>query len=206
MKSYWLWNLIKETYIFIIVIWLIVSVILKGSRHYKTYLTLSAVIYTLLLLYLTLLGRKASTEYKMEFSFLWEYRLALSGDTGWWIQILDNIMLFVPMGWLYGGLKECNPPQGNRSQGGTENGRTRDNITAENGTSRGKLKWLKAILFGLCASSSIELCQLVFRLGLFEFDDILNNTVGMMTGYGVYRVISRHYRAAGEKRKRRLWK
>lgn len=162
--------MIEESYIFIIVIWLTVAVILKGSRHNKTYLTVSAVIYILILLYVTLLGRTASIEYKMELSFLWEYRLALSGHTGWWVQIFDNIMLFVPMGWLWGGLRE------------QPDGLSQDEIKKN----KIRTQWLKAIFFALCASSTIELCQLVFKLGLFEFDDILNNTIGMIVGYGVY--------------------
>lgn len=182
MRFYWLWNLIQDTYIFIIAIWLIVAVILKGSRHNKLYLMVSDVIYILILLYVTLLGRTASTEYKMELSFLWEYRLALSGHTGWWVQIFDNIILFVPMGWLWGGLRS-----GLREQrGGLSQDEIKKNRVGENGTAGEKLKWLKAILFGLCASLIIELCQLVFKLGLFEFDDILNNTVGMIVGYGMY--------------------
>lgn len=37
-------------------------------------------------------------------SFLWEYRLALAGSMYWVLQILNNIILFVPMGVLYGKL------------------------------------------------------------------------------------------------------
>lgn len=182
MHLQFFWNIIKDTYIFIILAWLITAILLKHQRYYKTYLTVSAVIYILILLYVTLLGRTASMEYKMELSFLWEYRLALSGHTGWWAQIFDNIMLFVPMGWLWGGLRS-----GLREQrGGLLQERTKDSRTVENGTAGEKLKWLKAIIFGLCASLIIELCQLVFKLGLFEFDDILNNTVGMIAGDGVY--------------------
>ena len=32
-------------------------------------------------------------------------------------------------------------------------------------------------------SLSIELCQLVFHMGLFEFDDIINNTIGAILGF-----------------------
>lgn len=32
---------------------------------------------------------------------------------------------------------------------------------------------------------TVELCQLVFRLGLFELDDIFNNTMGMLLGYAI---------------------
>lgn len=131
-------------------------------------------VYVVVLLYVTLLGRTASSEYKMELSFLWEYRLALSGNNAWWVQIFDNIMLFVPMGWLYGGIREVyvKSPQDRRKNS----------------------VWSKVILLGLGASSAIELCQLMFKLGLFEFDDILNNTIGMMVGYGLHHLLERKYK------------
>lgn len=153
-----MWNIIQNYYIFAIVAWIVVAVAMRDHEHYKKYLIISAVVYAAVLLYVTLLGRTAKSEYQMELSFLWEYRLALQGKTGWWFQIFDNIMLFLPMGWIYGSLKK--------------------------GTC-----WWKAAVFGACISFSIELAQLVFKLGLFEFDDILNNTIGMTIGYGVYRVI-----------------
>lgn len=41
--------------------------------------------------------------------------------------------------------------------------------------------------FGL--SLGIEVCQLVFRLGLFEWDDILHNGLGCTLGVGVVRLV-----------------
>ena len=32
----------------------------------------------------------------------------------------------------------------------------------------------------------IELLQLIFRCGLFEFDDMIHNTLGATIGYGVW--------------------
>ncbi|XCP86584.1 VanZ family protein [Roseburia hominis] len=162
-----LWNIKQETYIFIIAIWLIIAVLLKGSRHNKRYLIVSSVIYTLILLYVTLLGCTASTEYKMELSFLWEYRLALNGHTAGGCKY-SIILCFFSNGLdIWRDTQRCGSSQGERSQCGVS-------------------QWLKAIIFGLCASALIEFCQLVFKLGLFEFDDILNNTVGRVVGYGLY--------------------
>ena len=47
----------------------------------------------------------------------------------------------------------------------------------------GKWKWWQVILAGFLLSATVETTQLVCRIGLFEFDDMLNNTVG--TGLGV---------------------
>lgn len=50
-----------------------------------------------------------------------------------------------------------------------------------------KLKW--TVLSGVVLSSVIEVIQLVFHRGLFEFDDIFNNTVGVLLGYGMHILI-----------------
>lgn len=44
------------------------------------------------------------------------------------------------------------------------------------------------VLMGFGLSLCIELCQLVFRLGLFEWDDILHNGVGCALGMAVMRI------------------
>lgn len=41
----------------------------------------------------------------------------------------------------------------------------------------------KVILFGLMASLIVETIQLVTKLGFFDIDDLINNTVGTVIGY-----------------------
>lgn len=53
----------------------------------------------------------------------------------------------------------------------------------------GKRKGLKVVLFGFLLSSSIEIIQLVFKIGLFEFDDIIGNTIGCLIGAVVGRAV-----------------
>ena len=44
-------------------------------------------------------------------------------------------------------------------------------------------KWgLKVVLIGFMLSTLIEVTQLMFKIGLFEFDDIFGNTVGCLIG------------------------
>lgn len=49
----------------------------------------------------------------------------------------------------------------------------------------------RTLLFGLGCTVTIEVLQLLTRRGLFEFDDILHNTLGVAAGYGVYKVCGR---------------
>ena len=72
------------------------------------------------------------------------------------IGILQNIILFIPFGFLL-----C---------GATDQARTS-----------------RILLLGFLLSLSIELCQLFFRLGWFEVDDILHNVLGTYLGICLYR-------------------
>lgn len=45
-----------------------------------------------------------------------------------------------------------------------------------------KLKIKKAFLYGFFVSAVIESCQLVFKCGLFEWDDMIHNGIGCMLG------------------------
>ena len=45
-----------------------------------------------------------------------------------------------------------------------------------------KVRLHRGVLFGLFISSGIEICQLVLKRGLFEWDDIIHNSLGCMIG------------------------
>lgn len=47
----------------------------------------------------------------------------------------------------------------------------------------------KILLIGAGASFSAELIQFTFKLGAFDVDDIILNTVGVILGYVTYRVV-----------------
>lgn len=50
-------------------------------------------------------------------------------------------------------------------------------------------KFIITIASAVGISLLIELLQLVTKRGLFEFDDIIHNTLGAVIGYGVYKLI-----------------
>ncbi|MGP8313507.1 VanZ family protein [Enterocloster aldenensis] len=52
----------------------------------------------------------------------------------------------------------------------------------------------RTLLFGLACTVAIEVLQLITKRGLFEFDDIFHNIVGVAVGYGGYKVCSRWVR------------
>ena len=54
-----------------------------------------------------------------------------------------------------------------------------------------KLRVMHVILIGFLSSLLTETIQLVFRLGLFELDDLVNNTLGTIIGVALYLLLIR---------------
>lgn len=117
----------------------------------------------LLILYMTLLTREPSADHKnMLLHPFWEYvNLFRHFDLSYAHDIFLNIALFIPFGFS---VPLC----------------------------FSTMKKFK--LMALCAalvSVSIELIQLIFRLGWCEFDDVFNNTVGACIGLGLYKIFEK---------------
>jgi glycopeptide antibiotics resistance protein len=45
--------------------------------------------------------------------------------------------------------------------------------------------WQKALVLGVVTGLSFEVMEVVFRVGIFDVDDIMLNAFGVMLGYGV---------------------
>ena len=58
-------------------------------------------------------------------------------------------------------------------------------------TIQNKLKSYVVIPIGFCLSLFIEVSQLIFDKGMFEIDDLVLNTAGVVIGYIIYKVMSR---------------
>ena len=57
--------------------------------------------------------------------------------------------------------------------------------------SRRNRKWYNTVSFGLIFSLILETLQLIFKVGSFDVDDMLLNTVGAGLGFLVYRTVQR---------------
>lgn len=104
--------------------------------------------------------RTPGRTYSYELSLFWSYRLALAGNTKLAQEIVLNILLYMPLGFILPEVFEQAKP------------------------------W-QLILFLLVLSGMIESIQLFTKLGLFEFDDIFNNTLGGVLGMGCSSVLTR---------------
>ena len=50
-------------------------------------------------------------------------------------------------------------------------------------------KWYNTVMFGFVFSLMLETLQLVFKVGSFDVDDMLLNTLGAAAGYLCYRLV-----------------
>lgn len=115
------------------------------------------VAYIFMVLWITLLGRKANGSVNMLLSPFWEYKKFfqhMSFHTAH--DIVLNMLMFMPFGFL---LPLSFPKMSH-------------------------LKYI--IIFAVLFFALIETGQLLFSRGWCEFDDIFNNTVGAIIGYLVY--------------------
>lgn len=46
--------------------------------------------------------------------------------------------------------------------------------------------WRKALVLGVATGLTMELMELIFRVGIFDVDDVMLNALGVMVGYGVF--------------------
>ena len=119
-------------------------------------MVLALSIYLAVLLGGTILNREIGEEYKIEWVPFWSYiDLFSKWERHLAVQIVYNVLVFIPWGFLVSEIV-C--------------------VTR-------KLRMI--VLSAIVLSFGIELIQLVFKLGLFEFDDIFHNVLGAMIGYGL---------------------
>lgn len=84
------------------------------------------------------------------------------------MEIILNYILFMPLGFLF---YLC--------------------FGEKRSYSRVWINTAKVVLIGFLLSASIESIQLVFRIGLFEFDDMIGNTIGCLIGAVVGKMVEK---------------
>jgi len=141
------------------------------------------ILYILINLCETLLFRESSHDAIYMLAPFWSYRAALSlyepgrgfglfiTDVRLFRQIILNILLYVPFGYL---LPFAWPKLAQRK-------RPRPHGSG----ARRAFPW-RVVLIGMAFSLTTECIQLVSRVGLFELDDIFDNTIGCVLGAGLY--------------------
>lgn len=124
-------------------------------------------IYVFAVIWFTVLNR-AVRYHVARFELFWSYRAWLAGDTGIGREILLNIALFIPLGLL---LPSVFP-------------------AARLGVSK-KKQTIIVVAVAAVFSLLIELLQLVSIRGLFEWDDLISNTLGAAIGFCIYSILGK---------------
>ena len=153
-------------------LWLIIVAVVAGAVNAlvagKKITTKAIVFRSLLAAYVvfilmeTIIGRKPGIA-RAEFIPFWSY-----SHPELRTEIILNYILFVPLGFL---LYLCFSEK--RDQSGV---------------------WInttKVVLIGFLLSASIESVQLIFRIGSFEFDDMIGNTIGCFIGAVIGKMVEK---------------
>jgi glycopeptide antibiotics resistance protein len=53
------------------------------------------------------------------------------------------------------------------------------------------VSWQKALVLGVVTGLTFEVMEVVFRVGIFDVDDLILNASGVMLGYGVFVMFKR---------------
>ncbi len=144
-------------------VWIIINILLtaslrRGRLHRAGAVKKAAGIllinYEYLLCFFTVLGRRSLDYYRFDFQLGDSWRQAfLQGDSALFRQILANVAVFIPVGFLlillWMGRRRC---------------------------------FLRSLGCGVLLSCAIELIQFVWRRGMCEVDDVVGNTVGLLIG------------------------
>lgn len=106
----------------------------------------------------TLLNRDPMPYHQWNFSLFWSHDAVREGSAGSLLQIVGNIVMFLPWGFLIPYIwKEMR-------------------------------SFSCVLLASLGFTLMIECVQFITKRGLFELDDIVHNTIGGILGYGIFMI------------------
>ena len=136
---------------------------------FKKYLKPGAVILLLvwlcIVLSLTVLGREPFEGRHFQPDFLWSYKYGYKQGSWFVLQMIENVIMYMPFGFLFPFLLE--------------------------GKLSGWKLFVITLIAGLAVSFTTESMQYLFRIGLFEFDDLFHNGLGIVIGFLVHLVFIR---------------
>ena len=155
------------------------STVIGGEdlRNKSRELEICLFFYILAVLYITLFSRPRSLMSVVHLDALWTYKLCFT--RGWYYvrQILLNIALFSPLGYLVSSTAEHR----NLSQ------KTKKQVL---GNPRGRTV-VQTVLLCLLFSVIIEMIQFFSGRGSLDVDDLINNSIGALVGAAGYAVIGK---------------
>lgn len=121
--------------------------------------TVLLIAYIFLVFASTVFSRTSKEHYSYELIPFWSYWEIIKGSESLFWEDILNVIMLLPMGIMLP-------------------------IVMKGGV--GNKGFRRVILIGFLTSLTIGLLQLVTKRGLFEFDDMFHNTIGVAIGYWLY--------------------
>ena len=144
--------------LFCVGILVLLAVNRKKAGRYFTWLLFCE--YVFLVVGMTVFFRHTSTK-AMVYPPFWSYAsVCRDGDMTVLHEIILNVVLFVPLGFLWG-IPSSKWPR--------------------------KWQWFGTMVLGVCLSGVIELLQYCFKRCFVELDDVIHNTLGCLIGFVLWR-------------------
>lgn len=143
----------------------IAFIIVNRGRAVRNTIRLLLFEYVLFIYGVTVFFRKGgSTESYMLTPFGSYVKMFQGKASDMLFDILVNVALFMPVGFLWGAQSSLNPS---------------------------KRQWFIVLLLGIGLSTGIELLQLFLNKGCAELDDIIHNTLGCILGFALWLGVAR---------------
>lgn len=158
-RGYLYLNLSEIKWVFVFgVLFLVLFLLLYKKRHAKSRWGLVILSLNCAFIFvMTLFGRAIGETYRYALMPFESYLMVVSeGNMEILLQILVNVAMYIPIGFLLPCCFELFE------------------------------RYRYIILVATMSSTGIELVQGIFRIGLFEVDDIINNTIGATVGVAIY--------------------
>lgn len=147
------------TFLIVLLIILLIGYIFDKISFGRILAIILLYTYSFSVLSSTLFTRKYGVT-RYELTLFWSYfKIIKEQNTGLLIQVLLNCIMLFPVGFLL-------PFSISKY-----------------------MSWRSCLFISASFSTCIELSQLIFKLGLFEFDDIVHNVIGAMLGFGLAKLI-----------------
>ena len=121
-------------------------------KGFQAYACLAALTFLAIVYASTVFTRNPQTDYHYNLDLFWSWRAVFRGSREMLKEDILNIVLLLPLGGLLPFVFDK------------------------------KIRWWQGLLCGIVVSLGIEILQLVLKRGLFELDDIMNNSIGCMLG------------------------
>ena len=162
------WKTILTTMLVIAI--LVVMLILNKSKwtRKEKWLRTAFLFYIYLILTYTLLSRSGRNYFDYNLILFWSYQnIWMTHNFDLAVEVFTNCLMFIPVGILMP-------------------------LAYENYFQHNEVRMRNTvIIFGFALSASVECLQLLTRTGLFEWDDMIHNTIGAIAGYGIYLCIKK---------------